>query len=257
MLKLPSRSREIDETPDFHAIICDSKVDERTPWTCCGRSFFRSALDALKAETRLTICASFEHEFSVSGKAFEPAAPFSIAAAEQQNRFLTEPGGRPQRSGSHALYDRPEYGLGQYEAACAPEVGIKAADACLITRETIRAIARRHGLSASFTPKPSADAVGNGAHIHLSLVDEAGQNQTYDPAGPMNLSAVAAHFSAGILEHHRCALGDHRANASLLFPPRSASLERWIPYDRAAELRSGAAGNAGDRRRERSKRPRT
>ena len=190
-----------DETPDFHAIICDSKVDEQTPWTCCGRSFLRSALDVLKVETGLTICASFEHEFSLSGKAFKPAAPFSIAAAQQQNRFLTELETALSAAGVTPYSIEPEYGLGQYEAACAPEVGIKAADACLIARETIRAIARRHGLSASFTPKPSADAVGNGAHIHLSLIDEAGENQTYDPAGPMNLSAVAAHFSAGILEH--------------------------------------------------------
>ena len=189
------------ETPDFHAILCDSKVDERTPWTCCGRSFFRSALNALKAETRLTICASFEHEFSVSGKAFEPAAPFSLAAAEQQHRFLTDLEAALSAAGVTLFTIEPEYGLGQYEATCAPEVGIRAADACLITRETIRAIARRHAPSASFTPKPSADAVGNGAHIHLSLVDEAGQNQTYDPAGPMNLSAVAARFSAGVLEH--------------------------------------------------------
>src|SRR5579863_7208582 len=79
-----------DKTPDFHGIICDSKVDEQTPWTCCGRSFFRSALDRLKAETGLSLCASFEHEFSLSGEAFEPGAPFSMSAAERQNRFLTE-----------------------------------------------------------------------------------------------------------------------------------------------------------------------
>jgi glutamine synthetase len=189
------------ETPDFNAIICDSRVDERTAWTCCGRNFLRSALEALKTETGLTICASFEHEFSVSGDAFEPAAPFSLAAAERQNRLLTDLEVALSAAGVTPFTIEPEYGLGQYEATFSPDVGMRAADACLVARETIRAIARRRALSASFTPKASSDAVGNGAHIHLSLVDEAGRNQTYDPDGPMNLSPVAARFSAGVLEH--------------------------------------------------------
>jgi glutamine synthetase len=71
----------------------------------------------------------------------------------------------------------------------------------LIGREVIREIGRRHGLQASFTPKPAADAVGNGAHVHLSLIDDDGTNQTYDPDGLMNLSKVARQFSAGILAH--------------------------------------------------------
>lgn len=189
------------DIPDFNAVICDSRIDERTPWTCCGRSFFRAALEALEAETGLATYASFEHEFSVSGPDFEPSAPFSIAAVRQQNRFLTELEAALTATGVTPYTIEPEYGLGQYEVACAPELGVKAADACLIARETIREIARRHGLSASFTPKPAPDAVGNGAHIHLSLVDRKSENRTYDPAGPMNLSAVAAHFCAGILEH--------------------------------------------------------
>lgn len=189
------------ELPDFNAVICDSKVDGKTPWDCCGRSFYRAALDELRAETGLTVFASFEHEFSVSGPDFSPAAPFSIAAARQQNRFLTELEAALTATGVTTYTIEPEYGLGQYEVACAPETGLRAADACLIARETVREIARRHGLAASFTPKPAADAVGNGAHIHLSLVDAEGENRTYDADGPMNLSVVAAHFSAGVLAH--------------------------------------------------------
>jgi glutamine synthetase len=190
-----------DGLPDFNAVICNSMIDEKTPWDCCGRSFYRAALDDLFSETGLTIFASFEHEFSLSGPNFMPADPFSIGAARQQNRFLTDLESALSATGVTTYTIEPEYGLGQYEVACAPETGVRAADACLIARETIRETARRHGLTASFTPKPAADAVGNGAHIHLSLVDKDGENRTYDPGGLMNLSSVAAYFCAGILAH--------------------------------------------------------
>ena len=187
--------------PPFHAVICDSRIDPDTPWPTCGRSFYRAALAALKAETGLTVFASFEHEFSLSGADFTPAACFSMAAAREQNGFLTDLEAALTATGVTTYTVEPEFGAGQYEVACAPATGLRAADTCLIARETIREIARRHGLAASFTPKPARDAVGNGAHVHLSLVDEAGRNRCFDPEGPMQLSPVAAQFSAGILEH--------------------------------------------------------
>ena len=187
--------------PDFNAMLCDSKQDPSTEWGCCVRSFYRAALADLVAETGLTIFASFEHEFSVSGPGFTPSAGFSIAAVQQKNDFLTALEAALTATGVTTYTIEPEYGVGQYEVACAPETGVRAADACVIARETIREIARRHGLIASFTPKPALDAVGNGAHVHLSLLDATGANCTFDDAGPMHLSPIAAQFCAGILDH--------------------------------------------------------
>lgn len=187
--------------PDFHAVICDSKAGPDTDWGACARSFYRAALADLAAETGLTIHASFEHEFALSGPGFTPSSGFSLAAAQQQNAFLTALESALTATGVTTYTLEPEYGVGQYEVACAPETGLRAADACLIARETIREIARRHGLVASFTPKTAPGAVGNGAHVHLSLVDASGTNVTHDPGGPMQLSPVAAQFCAGVLEH--------------------------------------------------------
>ncbi|MBX9255606.1 hypothetical protein H1Q63_16990 [Desmonostoc muscorum CCALA 125] len=47
-------------------------------------------------------------------------------------------------------------------------------------RETVRAIAHQHNLTASFLPKIFADAAGSGCHIHLSLWYN-GQNLLPDP----------------------------------------------------------------------------
>lgn len=187
--------------PDFKAVLCDSKLDPDTNWGACVRSFYRAALTDLQSETGLTVHASFEHEFTISGPGFAPSAGFSIAAVHQRNDLLTAIEAALTGAGVTTYTIEPEYGIGQYEVACAPETGVRAADACVIARETIREIVRRHGLHATFTPKTAPDAVGNGAHVHLSLVDASGTNQTYDAEGPMDLSPVAAQFCAGILDH--------------------------------------------------------
>jgi glutamine synthetase len=84
-----------------------------------------------------------------------------------------------------------------------PAFGIEAADRAVRLREICRAVARRHGLQASFAPLVSYGVVGNGVHIHFSLTDREGKPVTYDPGGPGGLSAAAGSFAAGILRHSR------------------------------------------------------
>ncbi|WP_158967223.1 type I glutamate--ammonia ligase [Chachezhania sediminis] len=183
----------------FRAVICDTSTSDGALWDCCGRGFLRKALDALKAETGLTLMASFEHEFLLTGEGYVPSPGFTLAAAMQKSEFLDDLNTALSHAGVRPATLEPEYGDGQYEVSCKPDIGLRAADTCLIARETIREVARRHGLTASFTPKPAADAVGNGAHVHMSLVDEDGRNHTWDPSGPMELSEVAQKFAHGIL----------------------------------------------------------
>lgn len=189
------------ENPAVSAVICNSMKTPEEAWDCCGRSFFKDALDQLWEETGLTLVASFEHEFSIEAEGFAPQTPFSFAAARAQHGFLVDLEAALTATGVTTYTIEPEYGLAQYEVACAPEQGLRAADVCLMARETIREIARRHGLAASFTPKPRPDAVGNGAHVHLSLASAEGRNETYDPSDDLGLSPVARRFSAGILAH--------------------------------------------------------
>jgi glutamine synthetase len=67
---------------------------------------------------------------------------------------------------------------------------------------TLKAIARQHGLYASFMPKPFANLNGNGMHIHQNLTDvRSGRNVFVDPSDHYGLSKVARHFIAGILTH--------------------------------------------------------
>ena len=95
----------------------------------------------------------------------------------------------------------PEYGPGQQEISIRHAELLKAADRHLWTKETVKAIATKHNLVASFAPKPFPDQIGSGGHLHLSLWDTAGVNVLHDPAAPRGFSRVGEHFVAGVLKH--------------------------------------------------------
>ena len=59
---------------------------------------------------------------------------------------------------------------GQFEFVMSPLVPIAAVDALLAAREIIVSLAARHGLHATFLPRPYPEAPGTGAHVHVSLM---------------------------------------------------------------------------------------
>src|SRR5579885_3677886 len=80
------------------------------------------------------------------------------------------------------------------------EDGARAADAAVMLREMARAVAWRLGQRAIFAPMLTADGIGNGTHIHLSLWD-GDTPVTHDPSTPLGISARVAAFFAGIVAH--------------------------------------------------------
>ncbi|MEE9197184.1 MAG: glutamine synthetase, partial [bacterium] len=96
----------------------------------------------------------------------------------------------------------PELGPGQQEIPVHHAPALRAADNQIVFRETVRGVARAHGLWATFAPKPFADLAGNGCHIHLSAWDEAGErNLFFDGEDPNRLSRHGYHFIGGVLAH--------------------------------------------------------
>ena len=66
----------------------------------------------------------------------------------------------------------------------------------------VRHVAQRHGLHATFMPKPVFGIAGSGMHVNQSLGKD-GKNAFYDPADPRGLSQTAYQYLAGLLEHAR------------------------------------------------------
>ena len=85
----------------------------------------------------------------------------------------------------------------------------------------VKTIAKRHGLFASFMPKPKYGINGSGMHINMSLATEEGKNIFADENGKIGLSDDAYHFIAGIMKHAR--------GMSAITNPLVNSYKRLVP----------------------------
>jgi glutamine synthetase len=187
---------------------------EGAPWAACPRSFLRR-MRARLAEHGLEAQVGTEHELMLARPCegafpYQPAdfAPlFSAAALDEHDGFLTAWLFALTKQEITPRLVQSEYGPGQMEVSLAPTDALQAADNVCLVRETTRAVANRHGLIASFAPKPYIERfAGNGLHLHLSLWDlEEGQerprNRFYGEGAPGLLSALARHFISGLLRH--------------------------------------------------------
>lgn len=212
-----------------------------SPWSCCTRTMLSNALSDLKAATGLTLLAAVEQEFQIFGANLPPAHVLSFEGLRRADPFapqliaaLTEAGVSPE-------VIIAEYGVDQFEVTHAPCDALTAADRAVAIREITREIARVRGWKASFAPKTSPDAVGNGVHIHFSLLDGKGEPATYDRDGPAGLSAAAGSFSAGVLKHlpGMTALTASSVSSYYRLKPHSwSSSYTWLgDRDREASLR--------------------
>ena len=192
-----------DGRAPFDLYLCDSRHPDGSPWECCTRDFARRALAALEAEFGLQFVGAFEHEFTLTAATatITPAPPFSVEALRVAPRFTADLADALHAAGLEPETVEPEYGALQVEVTTAPATGLAAADRAILCREVIREVARWHGLRATFSPKPTPEGVGNGAHLHFSFADATGTNVTRDPLTASQASPFAEAFIAGVLDH--------------------------------------------------------
>ena len=98
---------------------------------------------------------------------------------------------------------------------------LKTADNIQTFKMTVKTIAKRHGLYATFMPKPKFGISGSGMHINMSLATEEGKNIFADEKGKIGLSDDAYHFIAGIMKHAR--------GMSAITNPLVNSYKRLVP----------------------------
>ncbi len=190
-----------DDVSPLHFFLCDAANTDGSAWDSCPRTLLKEALDRLEREAGLRLLASFEHEFLLRGPTLESGPGFSFEAQRLVEPFGPLVMAALRQAGVEPEVFLPEYGEGQFEIPCAPAGGLIAADRAAATREVVREVARRLGHRASFAPMTDPEGVGNGVHVHMSLLDQEGHPVSYDPDEPGGLSATAARFAAGILEH--------------------------------------------------------
>lgn len=88
----------------------------------------------------------------------------------------------------------------QHEVDFKPSRGVKVADQVVTFRSTVRTVAQRHGLHATFMPKPRTDLPGSAMSLNIAVFRD-GKNIFTDPAAADGMSRKAHGFIAGLLEH--------------------------------------------------------
>ena len=109
----------------------------------------------------------------------------------------------------------------QHEIDFKYDEALKTADNIQTFKMTVKTIAKRHGLYATFMPKPKFGISGSGMHINMSLATEEGKNIFADENGQIGLSDDAYHFIAGIMKHAR--------GMSAITNPLVNSYKRLVP----------------------------
>lgn len=90
----------------------------------------------------------------------------------------------------------------QHEISFRYDDALTTADNIMTFKLAVRTIAKRHGLHASFMPKPRYGVNGSGMHINMSLLKD-GKNIFADEKGTYGLSRDAYAFLGGVMEHMR------------------------------------------------------
>ena len=104
----------------------------------------------------------------------------------------------------------------------------KMADNMVTFKMAVRTVAKRHGLHATYMPKPRKEVNGSAMHIHFSLFKN-GKNIFVDPEKSQELSQEAYYFIGGLLAHSR--------EMALITNPLVNSYKRLVPgYDAPTEL---------------------
>ncbi len=93
-----------------------------------------------------------------------------------------------------------EVAPGQHEIDFKYSDALDIADKVVTFKFVVRTIAQRHGLHASFMPKPIYGIAGSGMHLNQSLMHN-GSNAFYNPDSPSQLSEVALNYIGGLMEH--------------------------------------------------------
>ena len=110
---------------------------------------------------------------------------------------------------------------------------LRTADKHSFFKFMVKSVAEKHGLRATFMPKPIEGLTGNGCHAHISVWDKAGKtNKFEDMSKELGLSEEGRHFLGGIMSHASAlaAITNPTVNSyKRINAPRTASGATWAP----------------------------
>ncbi len=240
-------------------LLCDLYKADRTPCEESVRYLLRKVSDEA-AEKGYTFYVKPECEFFLfhtddDGVAttlthekagYLDLSPVDLAENVRRDIVLAlEEMGFPVESSHH------ERSAGQQEIDCGYLPATQAADQIMTLKMTVRSIAKRHGLHATFMPKPKNGCDGSGMHIQMRLMKD-GKNVLLEKDAPDKLSREGMAFINGILKHsagmavftnpivnsYKRLSPGWGAGAELSWPPKDSEsvIRTWVGYGGSREV---------------------
>jgi len=155
-----------------------------------------------------------------------------------------------ERMGIEVEASHHEVAPGQHEIDFREADALVTADNLSTFRFVVRSIALRHGLHATFMPKPIFGRHGSGMHTHQSLF-KGDENAFYDPKAPGQMSRIMRWYVGGLLEHARsfCLVTNPLVNSyKRLVPGHEAPVHvAWAHRNRSPLVRVPARRGKGTR----------
>lgn len=189
-------------------LICDVHNSDGSPFVGDPRYVLRRAL-AEAADMGFTMNVGPEAEFflfhvDADGRpttnthdraGYFDMSPVDLGEEARRDMVLTL-----EQMGFEVEASHHENAPGQHEIDFKYSDALDVADKIVTFKLVVRTIAQRHGLHATFMPKPVFGIAGSGMHMNQSLM-QGGENAFFDPSTPNQLSETAMYYVGGLMKH--------------------------------------------------------
>ncbi len=152
-------------------------------------------------------------------------------ALMRRYEVITEISEAMQELGWNPYQSDHEDANGQFEMNWEFDEALKTADRHSFFKYMVKSLAEKHGMRATFMPKPFLNLTGSGCHSHVSLW-RGDDNVFEDKDGELGVSDIGYRFLGGLMEHADaiCALTNPTVNSyKRLSAPRTTSGATWAP----------------------------
>ncbi len=189
-------------------LICDVYTTDGEPYEGCPRYALRRVLaEAAKMGYTMNVgpeCEFFLFHTDAEGKPTtitqDEGGYFDLAPIDKGEDARRDICLMLEDMGFEIEASHHEVAQGQHEIDFKYKDALATADSIMTFKIVVKSIAARHGLYATFMPKPIFGINGSGMHVNQSLCTNNG-NAFYDKNGELGLSKVAYNYIAGVMEH--------------------------------------------------------